>query len=372
MSRVDTEPVWTHDGYTIRLVEPDDLEAYLSLYETVFEQEVDEAWFDWKYADNPYLDRTAVFVAENDDRLVGGLGCFALALATGEGSVLAIEPGDAMVHPDHRRRGIFIELMRAGIEYFRPREPAFYFDLIPGTGPYHGNQKHLDWRRVDELSTYYRVQNPAALAGTRFGRSIGKLAMGGFHSLYDRALGRDVDGVEVDRQPAVPVDTFTTLYRESVPHRFHALRDERFYRWRFTNPHWDYAAYVARRDGAPVAGMVTGTRESAGVRTTRVMDVVPMTGGFKREREFGALLEAIVRGHRDADVLAVPPGFVPHGVLTAYGFRRDDVPPISRWSTPYRHGVRPFAEDDDALVVDGMRLTDGTNWLVSFVEQDTS
>lgn len=369
-----------HEGYTIRRFEPHDRDAFLSLHADIFDDGAGEEWFTWKYENNPYLDDVGVFVAEDDDGIVGGLGCFGLVLATGAGSVLAVEPGDAMVHPDHRRQGLYLELMRAGMEYYGSREPEFYFDLIPGTGPYHGNHKHLDWKRVDELPTYYRIQNPASLLENQFGRNVGtslagqvgRIAVRGYHAFRDRAVTQSVGEIDVERQSIVPAETFAALYRDGRPHRFHALRDERFYRWRYNNPQWEYAAYVARRDGTPVAGIVTGTRQSDGVTSTRVMDVVPMTAGVERAEAFAALLGRILEANRDTDVLAAPPEFIPHGVLTRYGFRRDDVLPISIWSIPYRHGVRPFDESDDALVVDGMRLTDRTNWMVSFAEQDTS
>jgi len=371
----------THDGYTIRRFEHADLDAFLSLHADVFGTESSEEWFAWKFADNPYLDGVPVFVAEDDDdELVGGLGCFGLAMGTGAGSVLAVEPCDAVVHPDHRRRGLYLELMRAGMTYYGAREPTFYFDLIPGSGPYRGNHEHLDWNRVDELATYYRVQNPAALLDERLGDGVasglaggvGRLAARGYHALLARASASNVAGIDVERRSTVPADVFASLYRAGPPHRFHARRDEQFYRWRFANPRWEYAAYVAWRGGAPVAGMITGTGRSDDSRSTRLMDVVPMTAGVKRRDAFAALLSRVVDDHRDSDVLAAPPGVVPHGVLTAYGFRRDDVPPISRWAEPYRHGVRPFAGGEDAHVVDGMDLTDHTNWLITFAEQDTS
>jgi len=362
------------DPYTIRRYRPDDREAFLALYRRVFGPTSDD-WFDWKYAENPYLDHVPMFVAEAAGELVGAKPCFALAMRVGNGNELALQPADVMVHPDHRRQGLNFRMTERLVDHYTAGEPAFFFNF-PNEATLAGCRKY-GWAVVGTLPTYYRVQNPTAFLQpeTAVGRALAALAgplATGYLGLRNGS-GSWTDDVTVRRHDEIPVGTFTSLYWRDVPRRLHALRDRRFYHWRFDNPRWTYAAYTAVRDDVPVAGVVVGRQRRNGRTVVNLVDAVPLTGGRDRRRALSRLVERVVADHPDADVVASAGDTVPASALRGFGFRSDRSFLLSRVAHPTTMVARPLAEDPDehwsTCGVDLRRLDD---WHVAFSERDTA
>ncbi|SFS03074.1 Ribosomal protein S18 acetylase RimI [Halomicrobium zhouii] len=355
--------------YAVRKFESSDLPAFLDLHSEAFDPNYGPEWFAWKYEDNPYVDHVPIFVAERDGDLVGARPFFALDVAVGGERALALQPGDTMVHPDHRRQGLFTRMTEAAIETYSDGKPAFFFNFPNHrSGP--GYLK-LGWQSVGEETTYYRIQNTNAfgLDESPAWKSVtgaAGLALGGYNRLSDLRT-RSPDGVTVRRYESVPVETMADLAASESSSGIHVWRDERFYDWRFDTPAWDYATYVAERDGEPVAGMVVGTAVESGLRTTKVTDVVPTPDGEATDAQ-DALLHRLVRDYAESDVLAAPSA-LSRSALGRAGFRSDDRPPLGSVANPTTHVVRSLTGD---WTHNGVDITDASNWRLTFSEQDTS
>lgn len=371
----------TPPGYTVRQFRPGDREAYLDLYETVFEGSPDTEWFAWKYEHNPYVDHVPIVVAEVGDELVGARSFFGLDMETGSRRVTALQPCDTMVHADHRRQGLFTRMTEVAIERYSRADVPFFFNF-PNANSLPGNLK-LGWRVVTEAPTAYRVQYPGHLLESQLPPVVGRatadvadLCAGGYHRLR-RRLAVDVpDDVTVERQFPVPARKFATLHREDRPRGFQPVRDETFYQWRFENPNWAYTSYLARRDGSVVAGLVVGTRSTGDSTLVHLTDVVPVVD--QDPDALTALLGAVLDDYQRAAVIAGATHPFPPNVLSAFGFVRDDTFPLSRATRPTTLVARPLPGSTDAdaeltgedWTVDGKRLDSGSNWTVSFSEQD--
>ena len=359
--------------YTIREFRRGDREGYLELYETVFGARKSPEWFAWKYEDNPYADHVPVYVAETNGEIVGARSFFALRLRHGDTTVPVLQPCDTMVHPDHRRRGIFTRMTEAAIDRYAPEDPVLFFDF-PNENSLPGNLK-LGWRVVAEVPTYYRVQRPGALADLndsllqRLVDRAGDLAIGAYLGIRDRVGHGHSGDVAVDRHDTLPVATLLDINRQNVPDRFHAARDEEFYRWRFGNPDYDYSAYVARVDGEAVGAVVLGVREETDVAI--FADVLPLTPAEESpEPVYAALVEAALDDVSETGLVAVREGVIPPKLLASYGFRRDADFPLSQFSGPITLVVRPLP--DDAWSLAGHDLLDFDNWLLSFCDKDSA
>lgn len=272
---------------TIRRFEPGDRDAFLSLYETVFDRERSTAWFRWKYEDNPYVDHVPIVVAEDDGDLVGCRSLFAQEMR-GHGAVrTAFQPCDTMVHPDYRRRGLFDRMNERSLERYAEGGPSFLFNF-PNEASKRGNLNH-GWREIGTVPLYYRVRDPggalerwtdgpATEAPTRVeGRTAAAVAKSfagrvteGVHRTGDRLLAPAVD-VDLERHEPPPAEALEAAYRRSIPEAMHTNRTATFYRWRLANPQHAYTTYIARRDGEPVAGLVTA---AIGDRV-RIVETVP-------------------------------------------------------------------------------------------------
>lgn len=366
--------------YEVRPYRPADREQYLDLYGTVFGASPSPEWFEWKYgADNPYVDEPAIYVAERvdgtaDGEIVGARSFFALRMAVDGERRLALQPSDAMVHPEHRRRGLFTEMTTEALAAYADREPAFCFNF-PNPRSLPGNLE-LGWEVVGELPTHYRVHDPAALseavpspvaAGLRAAASA-------YYRVRTPGLPRGTSP-SVDRRQA-PAGTLADLYRRAPDageddrrNGLHAVRDETFYEWRLASPGRTYDTYVAERDGEAVAALVVGRDSRAGASTVRVLDALAVGGTAARQEAYETLLSAALADHGDAALVAARGG-LPRAVLRRFGFHSDAAPPLSAVASTTTMVARPIG--DAGWRVAGRDLRELDSWRLTFAELDSA
>jgi GNAT superfamily N-acetyltransferase len=370
--------------YEIRGFRPGDREAYLELYGTVFGASPTTEWFEWKYGDgNPYVDEPAVFVAvrgDGDGDLVGARSFFALRMAAGGQRRLALQPADAMVHPEHRRRGLFTEMTTAALDHYADGEPAFCFNF-PNPKSLPGNLE-LGWEVVGEAPTHYRVQDPAALSdGLPSPISAGLRAAASAYYRVRTPDAPDALDLAVSRRDA-PVESLAGLYRraggdgggedaagDGACDRLHALRDETFYGWRLASPGRTYGTYVGERGGEAVAALVVGRDDRAGAPTVRIIDALAVGEPADRREALEALLASALADHRDAALVA-DRGGLPPAVRRRFGFRSDAAPPLSAVASASTMVARPVG--DAGWTVAGRDLREPDNWRLTFAELDSA
>jgi len=359
-----TTSVSERQQYTVRPYEPGDREGFLSLFSLVMDEPADEGWFDWKYAENPYTDQVPMIVATADDELVGARPLFALPVSVGGDREIGLQAGDLVVHPDHRRQGLFTRMSEVALDQYGDDWLCFTF---PNDRALAGYRK-FGWEQLPERSTYYRVEDPASLARAQtdrrtiqLGSSLATPFVRGYYRLRDRRRSPP-SSVTVKRRKNTPESVLADLYRESVPAGIHAVRDEQFYEWRFGNPDHSYSTYLAIEDGEPVAGIVVGQSRAAGHTTTKLTDVVPLLS--PPEDALVALLDRILTDHSETDLFAAPP-VLPDAVLRRFGFHADNSFPLAFVTDRTNHVVHATGSR-------GIDVTAAENWLLTFAEEDTS
>lgn len=355
--------------YEIRPYEPDDRGEVLSLYGLVFGETTDTDWFAWKYEHNPYVDHVPILVATADGDIVGARPFFALNMSCNRIHDVVLQPCDAMVHPDHRRQGLFTRMTERAIE--RYQNDCQYFFNFSNQRSLPGNLE-LGWRRASERVFYYRIENPGRLVAARSDRTsvrmagrFGTVLARGYYRLRD-TLASSPD-VSIRKEGEVPVDELTSLYRRSVPDGIHVVRDEQFYEWRFENPEWNYTTYLAETEKGVEAALVTGTSTGSGPNETRFVDTLPLQTA--PDHVLTALVESILADHTDTDFFCTQAQGISKSVLRSFGFRGDDTLPLSSLNTQTTHVVRTLNEEWE---VHGVDITDSDNWLLTFAEHDTS
>jgi len=366
------------DGYTVRLFEPGDRDGYLALHGEVFDGG-GEAWFDWKYVDDPYTDHVAVVVATDGNRIVGTKSGMPFEVGWNGRRFPALQPGDTMVHPDHRRRGLFSRMTEYMKSTYADAPQALFFNY-PNHATLRGSRKH-GWREVGRVTTRYRIADPAAFAGVDAGRLDGALSRTG-RTVADgllrlpRLASREAADLTVRRHRDVPVDTLASLYRRSTPDGFHVVRDEAYLGWRYENPQWEYTAFTVERGGRTVLGAVVGADEEADPAIASVVDVLPLRasgdGGdtddvsararLAAER---ALLDRIVAAY-DVDVFVAAEDSFARSTFLRFGFLPDTAPPLSWASSPSTLVAYPL---DDALDTPDLSALDG--WTLGLSDRDT-
>ena len=364
------------DSYVIRRYRPSDRDGVLALDDEVWDRDRGGPWFDWKYGQNPYVDHVPLFVAAAGDEIVGARPFMAFRMRAGDETALALQPSDTMVHPEHRRQGIFTQMTERALSFYADRDVDFFFNF-PNEASLPG-YRSLGWREIADKRTLYRVQNPDAFVPKytegRTTKLLGRAVTPLVQTYYDAStrLAQPSHDLSVDRRPGVDAETLTRLYERNPPTALHALRDEQFYEWRFASPVWSRTTYIAAERGDPVVGLIARTRTTNdGVTIAQIAEVVPMDGGRRWREAVAELLGEALADYADADLVAITGSVVPDDVLDAYGFSADDELPLSKLSSHRcALAVRPL--DGESWSFNGRDLTRAVNWQLSYGERDTT
>lgn len=348
-------------AYTVRLADADDTDAFLALHETVFgtwPAERARAVFEWKYVDVPAVDWLPIVVAERDGRVVGARGYLALPLRVGGTELLGLQSADLMVHPDHRRQGLFTRMTEFGLAELGGPETLFF--SFPAANAREGYLAR-GWTEVPTSQSVYCVDLGGESVGTpATARGFAKRR---YQWLADRYVGlrtaraRDDPAVTVTAPESHQASTLASLYDRHVPSGIHARRDRSLYEWRLSHPLYETQTYVARREGRVEAAVVVDTHETH----ASLREILPFYGGsegvgalLRRVRADWTGVEALVAwpppGHRQALRRA---GFLPGG-LTPYRSREPNVV------------VRPPPDG----TAGGLPVEDPASWSLQLLERD--
>lgn len=358
--------------YSIRQFRPADVDDLFDLFATVFgDPDRGREWFAWKYRANPSVDHVPILVAESDDNLVGARPFFAMWMTVGGHHCLALQPCDTMVHPDHRREGLFTRMTERAIERYERGEPAFFFNFPNDqSGP---GYRKLGWQPTGTLARCYRFQNlapvlPSAGSSSRqLAGSVTTPLVTGYNKLRDlTAPSPPAD--EVRREEGVPAATLAAIASRTRHERIHAVRDEQFYDWRFDNPNVEYTTYLAEDRSDPV-GLIAGRpadESGPGPTATRIVDVVPLDS-HERPEQLASLLDRVLTDHADSDLVIAPAAVFPSKVLRHRGFQSEEELPLSY----VRDGRQQVVRELDGWELNGFDIRDEENWTATFAEMDT-
>jgi len=362
----------TAADYTVRWFDPVDREPFLDLYEETFGGGGDE-WFQWKYVDNPRVAHVPILVARADGEFAGARAQVPFLMRTGDETVLAMRFGDTMVHPDHRRRGVFSRLTERALDHYGRMSVEFCYNC-PNDLSRPGFLK-AGGEVVANLPSFYRVQRPTVLA-TDADRPVSAAArvaapaVRAYLGARDRlaTVPEDVTTVE---HGEIPVSLLSDLYRRGSPPGVHAVRDETFLSWRYRNPDWEYRAFSAGTEGRTDAAVVTGTRTDAdGVTATHVVDALPLAASERRDSALDALLAVVTEEFRGSDLLAYCGTAIPRSILADHGFQFDGSFPMDRVTSPTRLVAYDLGDGEPAWSSGGVDVSGPHGWALSDVELD--
>jgi GNAT superfamily N-acetyltransferase len=198
------------------------------------------AYFEWKYERNPYMEMPSIFLALKDEVVVGMLGMYGAKWEFGKDRQISFCPcpADVVVHPAHRRKGLFKRLMLAQFQDLTARGFVHTFALSAGTMSYPGLIS-LGWKSIGSIETMRRHQEQ------NFKRPLQKLKAAlrlpeprkkPFFSL-DQVSGKR--GIVIQKT-ARPEQMSQLVKRLSYDGRIRHVRDAPYFAWRFQNPFSQY------------------------------------------------------------------------------------------------------------------------------------
>lgn len=324
-----------HGRYSIRRFAQRDKTPFIKLHEQVFGlSSRGEEWFDWKFKTNPYVDHVPIYVSELDGKLVGACGFLPLPINANDERYLGLQPCDAMVHPDHRREGLFSRMTEKGAEDYSDGLGALLF-CFPATKSKSNNGfLKMGWKEVD-IPDYIRT--PVNTSEDTRSSSQPDLCF------------------EIQRYDTAPVRILDDIYSKIEKDKIHTIRDEEFYRWRISRaPGYDPAVYIGYIDDNPVLGGVVRT-------ASRVYGVDDFLYNPQIDHKFiSFIMSRIMEDASSYEYLRIFGNIFPKNIYEKYGFEN-----ISEMSSL----VRPMDLGND-WELSGLSLLDPKNWRMSMIDTD--
>lgn len=177
------------------------------------------AFFEWRYEDNPVTDGPCILVAREGTEVVG-LRCFVIqTFSRGTGRFSVACPADAIVHPGHRRRGIFRELTLRALDHLEALGIAVVLNLSANRYSAPAASK-LGWQEVGMTRYMYR----AGRAGI------------GTASLKRRPRGRPRNLANIRVGPLDDVRLPKCRHPRTGDQQITNVRNDAFRAWRYREP----------------------------------------------------------------------------------------------------------------------------------------
>lgn len=235
-------------AYTIRRAGTEHLEQLVALQQYLWGGGAcrNRAYFRWKYLQDLYRDAPLIFVARQGGRIVGmrGFGGSGWEMGLPSESSSAPVTDDLVIHPEHRNRGLFSELMGAAFEYLAGRGHPFVLSLSANPVTVVA-QLGAGFRRVTDIEPVAwkptSVSLDARLRRWLKHRFSVKRAptLSELDRWQHRRLGENGFPLRWSSSPR-PEAMAELVERIGWDGRIRHRRDRRFFEWRFANPFHTY------------------------------------------------------------------------------------------------------------------------------------
>jgi hypothetical protein len=144
-------------AYTVERLSADNLDDLEQLHEAIYALKPAPGYYSRKY-DTSYTGISYTgFIAYNHHRLpvayYGVIPCF---IQSGREIILAAQSADTMTHPNHRFKGMFVELSKKTFELCRQSGIRFVFGF-PNQHSYHGAVNKLGWQLIVQM-VYFTIK----------------------------------------------------------------------------------------------------------------------------------------------------------------------------------------------------------------------
>jgi len=193
--------------------------------------DVNAAYLEWKYEQNPYLDTQLIYMALCAGKVVGMRGIYGAKWEIGHpGQKLSVLcAGDSVTAPEHRKRGIYKMITRAVLNDMGKMGYTYVFS--PSTGPVTlPASLAMGWRSVGSLQMMIREARQRTISSSEEQSPFSY-------------LDRNVTEGRLEVSPCVSLEKTARakamaelVARLGSDGRIRHVRDEQYFAWRFNDP----------------------------------------------------------------------------------------------------------------------------------------
>ena len=348
--------------YEIRPVQCRDLRevAELLCHLTGDDASRNHHYLTWKYLENPFVERPLGIVAVAGPVIAGFRGYLATPWHIPDSGyqTLVITPGDTCVHPEHRRRGLSVEMGRLAMRELHP-DHRIFLNMTANSSSVPGYLR-MGFAPLHDKSRLILISLSRLARDLPRGRGS-PLESFEFGEFGDILVSPDPLPEELGRVAMDPA---------SAEARLTPLSDDRFFRWYFRAPGARHVFYYAREHGR-VTGYVV-LRVAAPGRPASIIDysrrsfdaIAHILRFLARSRPFGLIW-----------IYSFTPDPELRRLLHALGFRGNG--PIERMRRRMNRVwpllVRPIKEQPEAedWYVEGLDIRAISSWQIPEIRSDT-
>lgn len=320
-----------------------------------------QAYFRWKYEDNPYTESPLAIVALHKGEVKGFRGYFATRwhIPGKDFEIIVLSPGDTFVHADHRRSGLSLSMGKMAMEEYASKYKVF-LNLSASRSSVPGYvkmgfvplavKKYLNKYNLIGLTKFF-------VKSAKNEKSFREIPLGEF------------DDVLVDNNPR-PEEMYSVISgQETDDRQLTLLQDKAFFQWRFNNKLRNYVFYYQRENSMTTGYLVI--RLSPSGHRGYIIDY-----GASDNESMEKMLRFLVK-IRHFDVLSIlnlnlPDDFLQ--ILKRAGFKAGGLMKMVKKKTrgEWPLLVRPVRQDygEDEWFIGGLDIRQNETWKIKEICSD--
>jgi len=251
--------------YTIKNYEDKHLIGVFSLFKDVFGKDIDKEYFLWKNMNNPQ-GKSIIKLALKEDEVVGFSSAWMFNMEFMGNTILAGQSVDAMVHKDHRKKGIFESLALAALEDMKNTGAQLRFNF-PNEAAYNASVGKINIRKVCDIPQYIKILKGKEAAGMFTANKLIKLGGGLVLDVYRHA--KNLGTNRTSYYSIVEVNRFDSKFDElwnNVKNDYPVAvkRSSQYLNWRYIESPEKYKVYGAYKNNELVGYLVTAVESKTG------------------------------------------------------------------------------------------------------------
>lgn len=318
-------------------------------------------WWQWMYRANP-MGMGVICVAEHDGRIVGHAAEVPLAMKVGAENVVVGLGIDAMTHPEYRRQGMYLEVVKARRALGEARGIRATY-AFPNRFSYPGQTNELG---AFDIATMQKVIRPlnwrnAVRTQTR-NRLVVAISpvLGAFLDMTFFRPGKAPSGkgLNIVQVPRFDERIDSLWQRASSQHQVLVARNRDYLNWRYVAvPDADYLICVAEREEVIAGYLVVSRKHLDRARIGVILDV------FAESEDVARYLIGDVVTRCRQEKLDLLYGARMAGTTLARAFRRDGFLPL-----PFMKAIRVTGRSVSPGIA--AQLQDPKNWFLQIGDSD--
>lgn len=251
--------------YTIKDYEDKHFTGVFRLFKDVFGKNMNQEYFLWKNINNPQ-GKSIIKLALKEDEVIGLSSIWMFNMEFMGKSILSGQSVDAMVHRDHRKKGIFESLAMAALEDMKSAGFQLRFNF-PNEAAYKASIGKINIKKVCDIPQYIKILKGREAAGMFTANKLIKLGGGLLLDVYRNA--KNLGTNNSSEYSIVEINRFDSKFDElwnNVKNDYPIAveRSSKYLNWRYIDSPEKYKIYGAYKNNELVGYMVTAIESKTG------------------------------------------------------------------------------------------------------------